>query len=275
MKTHPNTSLHTAPFSLVLSGGGALGIAHLGVLHDMERLGLHPAEIIGTSMGGIVGASLAIGKNETEIQKSVQEFVQISKWLNLSFDGNAIVKSRKIRGIFQEIFGDRTMQETDIPLTLIATDLLTGNKVLFDSKSNTPIVDALLATMAIPGIFEEQHIDGRVLGDGFLCANLGLDEATQDTLLAVDVFGNKSFTPALPDKFFKTANVMEMMERSLRLLILNQTRTAIERLKTQGRTLLLIEPDTAEFKTFHFNKADAIRERGLGLLEAALQGSKP
>jgi NTE family protein len=266
MKTGSNFSLHTTPFSLVLSGGGALGIAHLGVLHDMERLELHPAEIIGTSMGGIVGASLAIGKSEAEIWESIQAFVQVSKWLNLSFDGNAIVKSRKIREIFETIFDDRRMRETDTPLTLIATDLLTGEKVLFDPRSDTPIVDALLATMAIPGIFEEQHIDGRVLGDGFLCANLGLDEATLDTVLAVDVLGNRSFTPTLPDNFFKTANVIEMMDRSLRLLILNQTRSADNRLKEHGKHLLLIEPDTAGFKTFHFNKAEAIRERGLGLL---------
>jgi len=60
---------------------------------------------------------------------------------------------------------------------------------------------------------------------------------------------------------------MEMMERSLRLLILNQTRSAINRIQTEGKHLTLLEPDTAEFKTFHFNKAEAIRERGLGLLE--------
>ncbi len=265
---HP---LHTHPFSLVLSGGGALGIAHLGVLHDMEQAGLLPAQIVGTSMGGIIGASLAIGLNEAQIHANMDEFVRISRWLNLSFEGNSIVKERKIRAIFEGIFGDRTLQDTAIPLTLIATDLLTGKKHLFTPESSTPLVDALLATMAIPGIFEEQHIDGRTLGDGFLCANLGLDEATHDHILAVDVLGIRSFTPTLPDNFFKTTNVMEMMERSLRLLILNQTRSAIERIQTEGKHLTLLEPDTAEFKTFHFNKAETIRERGLGLLEGEIQ----
>ena len=263
MMKHP---LYTNPFSLVLSGGGALGIAHLGVLHDLELAGLAPAQIVGTSMGGIVGASLAIGLSEAQIHANMDDFVQVSRWLNLSFDGNSIVKGRKIRAIFEGIFGDRTVQETTIPLTLIATDLFTGEKHLFTPKSSTPLVDALLATMAIPGIFEEQHIDGRVLGDGFLCANLGLDEATHDYILAVDALGTQSFTPTLPDNFFKTTNVMEMLDRSLRLLILNQTRTAIARIQTEGKHLTLLEPDTAEFKTFHFNKAEAIRERGFGLL---------
>ena len=267
MHSHP---LHTHLFSLVLSGGGALGIAHLGVLHDMEAAGLVPTQIVGTSMGGIIGASLAIGLNEAQIHANMQDFVQISRWLNLSFEGNSIVKERKIRTIFAGIFGERTLQDTALPLTLIATDLLTGEKHFFTPKSTTPLVDALLATMAIPGIFEEQHINGKVLGDGFLCANLGLDEATHQSILAVDVLGSQSFTPTLPDNFFKTTNVMEMMERSLRLLILNQTRTAIARTHHAGKHLTLLEPDTAEFKTFHFNKAEAIRERGLGLLEVAM-----
>ncbi len=264
---HP---LDTHPFSLVLSGGGALGIAHLGVLYDMEQAGLAPAQIVGTSMGGIVGASLAIGLSEAQIHDNMDDFVKVSRWLNLSFDGNSIIKGRKIRAIFEEIFGDRTLQDTTIPLTLITTDLFTGEKYLFTPESSTPLVDALLSTMAIPGVFEEQHIDGRVLGDGFLCANLALDEAIHDYILAVDVLGTRSFTPALPDNFFKTTNVMEMMERSLRLLILNQTRSAIARTHAQGKHLTLLEPDTAEFKTFHFNKAEAIRERGLGLLESEL-----
>jgi len=263
----------TTPFSLVLSGGGALGIAHLGVIADMERAGLSPMQIVGTSMGGIIGAQLSIGLSEAQMYARIEEFARISKWLNLSFDGNAIVKSRKIRAIFEAEFGDRTMSDTQIPLTLIATDLLTGAKHLFTSKSDIRIVDALLATMAIPGIFEEQHIDGQVLGDGFLCANLGIDETTEETVLAVDVLGSRSFEPILPDNFFKTANVMEMMERSMRILILNQTRAALER---TDKTVHLIEPDTAEYKTFHFNKAEAIRARGLGLLESILaQGDTP
>ncbi len=258
----------TTPFSLVLSGGGALGIAHLGVIADLERRRLAPAQIVGTSMGGIIGAQLAIGLNEAQMQEHLESFVRITKWLKLSFDGNAIIKSRKIRAIFETIFGDRTMQDTATPLTLITTDLLTGEKYLFTPESSTPLVDALLATMAIPGVFEEQHIDGRVLGDGFLCANFGIDEATYDTVLAVDVLGSRSFKPTLPEKFFKTANVMEMMERSMRLLILNQTRAA---LRTTDKTVHLIEPATTGYKTFHFNKAEEIRALGLGLLEEALR----
>ena len=61
-------------FTLVLSGGGALGIAHLGVLHDLEQQHIKPKEIVGTSMGGIIGACMAIGCNEQEIYNHIKKF---------------------------------------------------------------------------------------------------------------------------------------------------------------------------------------------------------
>ena len=63
-------------FTLVLSGGGALGIAHLGVLHDMEKANLIPKEVVGTSMGGIIAACIAIGMKEQEIYHADQKFLQ-------------------------------------------------------------------------------------------------------------------------------------------------------------------------------------------------------
>jgi NTE family protein len=251
------------PFSLVLSGGGALGIAHLGVLADMENMGLKPSHIVGTSMGGIVGASIAVGMDEAQIHHNIAEFARISKWINLSFDGNAIVKTRKIKEIFQQTFGNQKIKETDIPLTIVSADLLSGEKYIFEPDSDDTIIDALLTTMAIPGVFEEQHLREHILADGFLYANLGIDEAMYNDVIAVDVMSVKSLDPELPDSFFKTANVVDMMERSLRLLIINQTRTT---LKNSPKNILLIEPQTAEYKTFNFNKVDEIRALGVGLL---------
>lgn len=66
--------LKTDDFTLVLSGGGALGIAHLGVLHDLEEQQIRPKEIVGTSMGGIIGACMAIGMSEAEIHAQINRF---------------------------------------------------------------------------------------------------------------------------------------------------------------------------------------------------------
>jgi NTE family protein len=259
---HTDT-LKQYPFTLVLSGGGALGIAHLGVLHDMEVRQLTPSEIVGTSMGGIIGACLSIGMDERAIYEQIRSFVKVSNWIKFSLSGNAIVENEKIAVIFEQLFGTRKMHETDIPLKLITTNLKTGHKQVFTKEDDVCIKDAVLATMAIPGVFEEHTIEGEVYGDGFLCENLGISEASHQHVLAVDVLGEHSFEKALPDNFFKTHNVMEMFERSMRLLIYNQSRCI---LSYTDKTVHLIEPDTKAFSTYQFHKYETIRARGLGLL---------
>ena len=258
------SDIDTKAFSLVLSGGGALGIAHLGVLHDLETRSLVPSEIIGTSMGGIIGACLALGMRESEIYEAIVRFSSVSKWIKFSFSGNAIVDNSKIEAIFATLYGDKKMKETLIPLKIIATDIYTGQKRVFTAKDDVTIKDAVLATMAIPGIFDEHSIQNRTYADGFLCENLGVNEASFDTLLAVDVLGTNAFEKTLPDNFFKTSNVLEMFERSMRLLIYNQTQTHIKHLKKE---ILLIEPHTSDYTTFSFHKHQEIRSRGLGLLD--------
>lgn len=256
-------NLKTNNFTLVLSGGGALGIAHLGVLADLEKHNILPQELVGTSMGGIIGACMAIGLREKEIYQYIKAFSSVSKWIKFSFSGNAIVDNSKIENMFETIFGDKKMNDTAIPLKLIATNLVNGHKRVFTSKDDLYIKDAVLATMAIPGIFQEHIIEGETYGDGFLCENLGINEASFDTILAIDVLGENSFDKTMPDNFFKTANVLEMFEKSMRLLIYNQTQTHI---KNSHKNIILLQPETKAYKTFHFHKVNEIRTLGLGLL---------
>jgi len=256
-------NFNTNNFTLVLSGGGALGIAHLGVLHDLENIQLTPAEIVGTSMGGIIGACMAIGMSEAEIYEEIKAFSSLTKWVKFSFSGNAIVDNSKIEAIFTKLFENKKMKDTTIPLKLIATNLLNGDKRLFTDQDDVYIKDAVLASMAIPGIFDEHVIEGEIYGDGFLCENLGVNEATHQDILAVDVLGENAFEKTLPDNFFKTANVLEMFEKSMRLLIYNQTQTNI---KNSEKNIYLIEPTTKDYTTFSFHKHEEIRAIGLGLL---------
>jgi len=257
-------NFNTNNFTLVLSGGGALGIAHLGVIHDLENAQLIPAEIVGTSMGGIIGACMAVGMSESEIYKEIKAFSSVTKWIKFSFSGNAIVDNAKIETTFSRLFGNKKMKDTTIPLKLIATNLLNGHKRVFTAKDDVYIKDAILATMAIPGVFDEHTIEGETYGDGFLCENLGVNEASHNDVLAIDVLGENAFEKALPDNFFKTANVLEMFEKSMRLLIYNQSQTHI---RNSEKNIYLIEPVTREYTTFSFHKHAEIRALGLGLLE--------
>ena len=255
--------LQNNKFSLVLSGGGALGIAHLGVIADLQKNSLAPREIVGTSMGGIIGACVAIGLSAKQILNILEEFANVTKWIKFSFSGNSIVDSSKIEKIFIEIFGNKSFKDVDIPLKIIATNIANGQKRVFSKDDNILIKDALLATMAIPGIFSEKEIDGIVYADGFLCENLGLNEASFDTILAVDVLGFNSFEKGLPDNFFKTSNVLEMFEKSMRLLIYNQTNLIK---KSINKKLFLLDVETKDYKTYHFHKVKEIKELGANLL---------
>ncbi len=254
----------TDNFTLVLSGGGALGIAHLGVIHDLEAKALIPAEIVGTSMGGIIAACLSVGMKEQEIYKEIEAFSSLTTWIKFSFSGNAIIDNSKIEAIFSRLFGKRKMHQTDIPLKLIATNLLNGHKRIFSAKDDIYIKDAVLATMAIPGVFDEHTIEGEVYGDGFLCENLGVNEASFNDVVAVDVLGENAFEKEMPDNFFKTANVLEMFEKSMRLLIYNQSQTHIKHSK---KNILLIEPHTKGYTTFSFHKHKEIRALGLNQID--------
>jgi len=250
-------------FSLVLSGGGAFGIAHLGVIHDMEKKGYVPSEVIGTSMGGIIAACISIGMKEKEIYKETEKFSSLLNWVKFSFSGNSIVSNEKIEKIFNNIFENKKIKDTKIPLKIITTNLLTGEKKTFTKDDDVEIKYALMATMAIPGVFQEQEINGIHYGDGFLCENLAISESTHNKVIAVDVLGKNSFNQKMPDNFFKTSNVIDMFEKSMRLLIYNQTKRII---KNSNKEIILLEPITRDFKTFQFNKYKEIRNLGLNLI---------
>ena len=85
-----------------------------------------------------------------------------------------------------------------------------------------------------------------------------------ENILAVDVLGQNSFEKQMPDNFFKTTNILEMFEKSLRILIYNQTKNI---LKHSKKNIYLIEPDTKKYKTFHFHKYEQLRKLGLDLLK--------
>ncbi len=246
-------------FALSLSGGGALGYAHLGVLHDLEMHDLHPQSYLGTSMGGIIAACAAIGMKEAEIYETLKRFSAFGKWLKLSFSTKSLIETHKIKEIFKAIFKERTMMQTEKPLFLIATDLQSGERRIFTPKDNLYIVDVLLATIAVPGIFPPKEIGGRHYVDGFLSENLPIEASPETLLLASDVMSAGTHKALEKD----TPHVGEILERTIRILVHNQTR---DKLVCTDKQVIRLTPELSDYKTYHFNKLDEIREKGLGLL---------
>ena len=118
--------------ALVLGGGAAKGYAHIGVLKVLEKNGIKPDLIVGTSMGALVGGMYALGKTTEELEKMASKFNSIGGFslYGTLFKGN-VLNIAKVKKIFNENFKDTKQEETQIKFVAIATDLKKGEPKIF------------------------------------------------------------------------------------------------------------------------------------------------
>lgn len=149
--------------TLALGGGGAKGNAHIGVLRQLEKMNFRVKAIAGTSYGGLVAVFYALGYSPDEIEEIFASADQTQFYGHAPNDGPSLVGIAGVTRLLEERIGSRTFADLKIPCVLTAVDLKSGKEVLL---SNGRLVDAMLATIAIPGIFPARHIDGLELVDG-------------------------------------------------------------------------------------------------------------
>lgn len=249
-------------FSLVLSGGGALGIAHLNIIKTLQEEQLKPKEIIGTSMGAIMGACYALDYSASEIYQFIEKFSNIFKWGKLSFSQGSLLSTEKIAELFDVLYGEKSMAETHTSLKIVTTDFNSGHARLFDNNSPIKITEAVLASMAIPGIFPPVKIDQQFYVDGFIASNLPIEYSEYQSILACNVLGQNSFADFKEKDyhfFGHTKAVLEMVERSVRLSMYNNAQKSLQHLNG----VVLIEPQVAKFKTYEFHKYKEILQQSL------------
>jgi NTE family protein len=149
--------------TLALSGGGVKGFAHIGVLRVLEEEGYRIRGIAGTSAGGLVGALYASGHSPTEMQTRLRNIDQGNLFSRMHGDGPSLLGFSGAAAILSELLGERTFKDLRIPLAITATDLTTGLPLTIKSGR---LIDAVLATSAVPGVFPAQQLDGHLLVDG-------------------------------------------------------------------------------------------------------------
>ncbi len=167
----PTTGLFPAGCrpGLVLGGGGARGMAAIGVLEVLEEEGARPAAVAGTSMGALVGAFLAAGYSALEMH----EIVSVLRWtkvVDVSVAGG-IIRGKRFGHWLGEHLPAR-FADLKIPLTVTATDIDSGELVRLDDGD---LIMALRATCAFPGAFSPVRLDGRQLVDGGLLSTVPVD----------------------------------------------------------------------------------------------------
>ncbi|MFT4311024.1 MAG: patatin-like phospholipase family protein [Candidatus Woesearchaeota archaeon] len=146
--------------TLVLGSGGAKGLAHIGVLKRLEEKNIKPKLIIGSSMGAVVGAMYASG---TKIETIEKAFLELNSYKLLDFQGfnPGIMSGTKIRDFFKKYMKE-DFKELDIKIKINAIDINTGKEVIL-TKGN--LIDSVLASMSIPGLFKPVTINGKELLD--------------------------------------------------------------------------------------------------------------
>jgi NTE family protein len=184
---------------LVLGGGGARGLAHIGVLRVLEREGIPVSHVAGTSIGGLIGAVYAAGISMEQLTSEVDNISHVSEFLRL-MDVSVSTQGISIKGarIYDYIAGllgsDVTFSDLQRPLAMVAVDIYSGRQVVLQGGL---VSDAVRATISIPGIFASSPLGDYRLVDGGILNNLPVDVGRSlappgTPLIAVDVLPDYS-----------------------------------------------------------------------------------
>lgn len=248
-------------FALALGGGAAKGFAHIPVLEAMDELGVRPAEIVGTSMGAILGGFYASGMSGSEIREfTVDLFTRKTQLIQKLFlkDGRTWSSLFNVSRpaiidpvvLFETVFPAGlapSFAQLQVPMKIIATDFYTQSQVVLDRGALLP---AIAASSALPMLLTPVEIDGRVLIDGGFINPTPFDVLQQDGYLsvAVDVTGSEfDNSKGLPGGMETWIGSFSITLHSLVAAKLACTRPDI-----------LIEPPIGRFKTMDFFKVEDI-----------------
>ena len=149
--------------SLALGGGGVRGVAHIGVLRALEEHGFKISAIAGTSAGGLVGAVYAAGFSTEKIEATVKELDQNRSFDRRSDDQPSLLGLASVSKKLSALLADCPFDDLDIPFAATAVSLSSGKEIILHQGK---VIDAVMATIAIPGVFPSQEIGGCVLVDG-------------------------------------------------------------------------------------------------------------
>lgn len=194
---------------IAFSGGGARGIAHIGILKAFHEFGIAPGIIAGTSAGSIVGALYAYGYTPDEMLSIIQK-TKLFKILRPAFTWSGLLTLEKTYDFFKSFIPTDSFETLKIPLFISATNLKTGQACFFSSGS---LIRAVMASSAIPVIFAPVEIDGKFYIDGGITDNLPVEPLAGQCDRIIGLHCN----PIASD--FDTGNVKGLLERTFLLAI--------------------------------------------------------
>jgi NTE family protein len=186
-----NSQTITRPrVGLALSGGGARGLAHIGVFQVLEREGIPIDYVAGTSMGGVIGAAIATGMSSADLEQISKKITSRRSMLRLVDPGipnGGIVRGNRLLSFFEYEFGAKTFADLSLPLSVMAVDIRSHQEVVINEGK---VSLALRATTSIPGVFTPFELGEHLYVDGGLLNNLPVDVIRKmgaEKVIAVDI----------------------------------------------------------------------------------------
>jgi NTE family protein len=279
---------------LVLSGGGAKALAHAGAYRALEQADLVPDLIVGTSMGAVIGAALAAGMPFDQVRsrslglsrKDVAPFDPLALMKGLF--ARSLIPATALRRTIKRLVPKTLFEYLRIPLIVTATDLDTGDLILFGGKGRgaeteetleeeVELLDALYASCALPLYFPPLEVGGRRFADGGLRAVLPLDAACRiapdaDLFVAVNV--GPGFDEQLPPGHLpaRLPRIIRSHGEAVRIMMAEQTEQAVRRWKADGKKakLVYVRPVAEREATFAVERIQDYVEAGFQAVRKAL-----
>ena len=227
--------------------GLALGAAHIGVIRALEEMDIEISYVTGTSIGAFVGALYAFGYTS----KDIEEIALKLSWMDISglalFE-SGLLSNAKLGDLLGESLGEKKIEDADIPLAVLATDITNGDKVVLDKG---PVAQAVMASTCIPGVFGPVKFDDKLLVDGGIVENIPIDTVKNmgaDYVIAVDLNAIKTY--------HKPDSILDVIINSFHF-----TLKAAAKFQTEGADVLLT-PDLSEFNMVSTDQIKDLIEQG-------------
>lgn len=232
---------------VALSGGGARGISHIGVLKGLDELGVQIDCISGTSAGSIVGALYAYGYKPDEILQFVLD-APIFTSFKPSWSWKGFLSLQGLNSLLLPLLPGNDFNTLKIPLTVAATDINTGKPVYF---SEGELINPIMASCCIPAVFKPIEYRGHQLVDGGLVDNLPVAPIRDQCDFIIGVHCN--FIVTNPD----LKNIRTVIERSSLIAVSGNTRNS-----KQKCDVLIEPPAIGKYSGFELNKAKELVASG-------------
>lgn len=184
---------------LVLSGGGARGLAHIGVIKELTKRGYEISSITGTSIGALIGAMYVLGKlHEFTLFLEQQTQESIISLMDFTISGHGLIRGNRFVNELQKIAPDKNIEDLSIPITIIASDMISGQEIPLNKGS---LYQAVRASVAIPSVIKPIYKNGMILVDGGVTNPFPLNHAKKhgkgDLILGVNLYAIETSKDAL------------------------------------------------------------------------------